>query len=37
MKQQEKMKQDRLAEIAKRHITEYANEQFTDFTEVLGL
>ena len=37
LKLQEKEKQDKLKDIASRHITEFANEQCTDFAEVLGM
>ena len=30
-------KKDSIAEITKRHITEYANEQYSNFAHVLGL
>lgn len=30
-------KKEALAEIQKKHITEYANEQYTNFAQVLGL
>lgn len=30
-------KKDALADIQKKHITEYANEQYTNFAQVLGL
>lgn len=30
-------KKDAYAEIQKKHITEYANEQYTNFAQVLGL
>lgn len=30
-------KKDAFVEIQKKHITEYANEQYTNFSQVLGL
>ena len=30
-------KKEALAEIQRKHITEYANEQYTNFAQVLGL
>ena len=35
--QQENLRKDQLEKIKVRHITEFANEQYTDFATVLGL
>ena len=35
--QQENLRKDQLEKIKERHITEFANEQYTDFATVLGL